>query len=415
MLIKSLNLKGYHLCKNTNVELCDTLTSLIGINGSGKTTILKGLFLLKQALRPRNSFRYKNTKEYSTIQLNISFYHEKKQIDLKTELYYIVDQDLDEEIIFSSSKWRIEGLAKGKWLDIPLDALANENQLSLFEHNVKKIQINELTKSWYSYKTIKDVIPQSVFEIVFSVVNFINGFSYYSATKFSEPTKCSSSIELDDNSYLRRTRQYPHDSFIMDLYRLKNEKDIDFQRFMNLINNYGIGLIKDIRFQQIPISYDVVNVKADGKIATDKRDKLIIVPQFLINSNWISPSQLSEGTFKSIALLFYLISSKSTFIMIEEPEICIHHGLLNSLIEVIQNESKRKQIIISTHSDYVLDCLMPENVVIISNIVEKGIIAKKMSHSLSKNGYKALHQYLNEVGNLGEYWKEGGLDNDFNQ
>jgi len=33
-----------------------------------------------------------------------------------------------------------------------------------------------------------------------------------------------------------------------------------------------------------------------------------------------------------------------------------------------------------------------------------------LGKTLSKKDLKALHLYLNETGNLGEYWKESGFD-----
>ncbi len=53
--------------------------------------------------------------------------------------------------------------------------------------------------------------------------------------------------------------------------------------------------------------------------------------------------------------------------ILEEPEVCIHHGLLDSILDLILESSEKKQIIISTHSDFVLDKLDPENVFMVTN------------------------------------------------
>ena len=98
--------------------------------------------------------------------------------------------------------------------------------------------------------------------------------------------------------------------------------------------------------------------------------------------------------------------------MIEEPEVCIHHGLLSSIISLIKSQSKQKQIVISTHSDFVLDHLDPENLVLVKRQPNKGTKATQLSKSMSTNDYKVLREYLEESGNLGEYWREGGLDNE---
>ena len=40
----------------------------------------------------------------------------------------------------------------------------------------------------------------------------------------------------------------------------------------------------------------------------------------------------------------------------------MHHGLLASIVELIIIYSRRKQIVMSTHSDFVLDKIDPRNV-----------------------------------------------------
>ena len=143
-----------------------------------------------------------------------------------------------------------------------------------------------------------------------------------------------------------------------------------------------------------------------------KKLKKKVVPSIIIDNLNLSPNQLSEGTFKTLALVFYILNDDSNLLLIEEPEVCVHHGLLNSIIELIKIQSNFKQIIISTHSDFVLDKLEPENVVLVDKNRNKGTIAKSLFKTLSKNEFQALKDYLENSGNLGEYWKEGGFEDE---
>ena len=63
---------------------------------------------------------------------------------------------------------------------------------------------------------------------------------------------------------------------------------------------------------------------------------MLVVPQFVIGTNALSPNDFSEGTFKTITLLFYLMTEKSSALLIEEPEVCVHHGLLSSIVRADQ-------------------------------------------------------------------------------
>jgi predicted ATP-dependent endonuclease of OLD family len=411
MIIKSAIITNYHSCRKTRIVFDPQLTALIGINGSGKTSILRALLLLKNAFKSHRYYRSLSSTDYIKSQIILEMQEDEDTIILKADIYYAFDEDLNENVVFSTTKWKINDLAGNEWMDIPIEVITPNNQMAMFEYNAKKIGINALTKSWYKYKNIKNIIPNNVYDIISKVITYILGFNYYSATQFSDPGKCPSSIEVDNETQYRRMRSNIHYTFLQDLYNLKNNDENTFLRYLALVNKKGIGLISDIKFQKINISSETVDIKISGFVNTQKRQKIIIIPKIKIGYSYLSPSQLSEGTFKTLALIFYAISTKSSFIMIEEPEVCVHHGLLNSIIEIIKAESKYKQIALSTHSDYVLDRLIPENVVLINKEELKGTTTRKLSLALTKNGYKAMHEYLESSGSLGEYWKEGGLDN----
>jgi predicted ATPase len=118
---------------------------------------------------------------------------------------------------------------------------------------------------------------------------------------------------------------------------------------------------------------------------------------------------LSEGTFKTLVLLFHLITEESSALLIEEPEVCVHHGLLASILEIIRSSSMRKQIILSTHSDFVLDHVKPENVIGVKFEKSLGTVARSIQKSMNRKELSALRDYLETTGNLGDFWREGGL------
>lgn len=104
-----------------------------------------------------------------------------------------------------------------------------------------------------------------------------------------------------------------------------------------------------------------------------------------------------------------MITEDSTALLIEEPEVCVHQGLLSSILELIKSSSRHKQMIISTHSDYVLDHVSPDNVFRVTSDKTKGTVARHIRKTMTSKEYSALREYLDQEGNLGEYWREGGL------
>jgi predicted ATPase len=171
-----------------------------------------------------------------------------------------------------------------------------------------------------------------------------------------------------------------------------------------------LKLIDELAFREVTTSSIEHTVRVGGKVEVRRRYKLLIVPQFRIGKHRLSPNQLSEGTFKTLALLFHVITENSTALLIEEPEVCIHQGLLSSILELIKKYSHDKQMIISTHSDYVLDHVGPENVFRVNYDKTTGTGVRHIRKTMSVREYGALREYLENEGNLGEYWREGGIE-----
>jgi hypothetical protein len=328
-------------------------------------------------------------------------------------IYFETDERNNDEVQFSNIKWKLN--EKSKWLNIPNELIIYHERMRYVDDVHLDLNFrSSLNTKWLMSKIKSSELPtEHEQKILSDVISFFNGISYYSASQFSDPSRSPVSIELEENRPLRRPRSLVgHDQFILDLYKSFKTKDNQYRRYLSTVNNEGIGLVDDISFTEYDMPSSSYNVQSGGKITKIEKNRQLIVPSVSIDGSQLSPNQLSEGTFKTLALLFYVLTDESKLLLIEEPEVCIHHGLLSSIIALIKSQSKQKQIVISTHSDFVLDHLEPENLVLVKRQSNKGTSAKQLSKTISANDYKVLREYLKESGNLGEYWKEGGLDND---
>ena len=101
-----------------------------------------------------------------------------------------------------------------------------------------------------------------------------------------------------------------------------------------------------------------------------------VVPQFLVDSHkgsnyFLDPIQLSDGTLRIFGLLLHLYQQpQPSFLAMEEPEQTIHPGLLNLLVDAINEASMSMQIVLTTHSPYVLDFFPVECLRVVT--LEKG-------------------------------------------
>jgi predicted ATP-dependent endonuclease of OLD family len=397
MKVHNVEINNYRSCIQTKFDLPNNLMALIGANGVGKSNILYGLQMFSKSERNRRFFSEQSKEDLLSTSINLIVEFEEKIIFIRAKFFYQTDERNNDEIYYTELKYRIQGQNSRKWNSV------NPVIFEFIEY-LKKKRITEYPKEFQSEKA----------KFSIRLVRSLSNISYYSATQFSDPSKCPISIELDDYRISHRASRAnrTHQQFIFDLYRAYKSQEPSFTLFLNTVGQNGLGLIDNIEFRDHEIPSSSYKVRAGGQIQQIENSKTIVVPSIIIDGLTLSPNQLSEGTFKTLALVFYILNDENEFLLIEEPEVCVHHGLLNSILQLIKQQSRHKQIIISTHSDYVLDMLEPENILLVHKTSDKGTKANAISNMLSANDYRILKDYLEQEGNLGEYWKEGGFDDE---
>lgn len=86
---------------------------------------------------------------------------------------------------------------------------------------------------------------------------------------------------------------------------------------------------------------------------------------------WIDLSQESDGTVRLLGLLTALYQTRSLPLMgIEEPELTVHPGAMAQLADLLNEASRRSQVIVTTHSPDLIDCLTDYRTVESLRIVE---------------------------------------------
>ena len=128
------------------------------------------------------------------------------------------------------------------------------------------------------------------------------------------------------------------------------------------------------------------------------------VQVFLKEGNLQIPAtRLSDGTLRYLCLLAILCNPNlPSLVCLEEPELGLHPDVLPGLADLLRETSERCQLIVTTHSDTLVDALTdtPESIVVCEK--ENGqtrlkrLDGKELSHWLEK--YR-----------LGELWTSGEL------
>lgn len=96
-----------------------------------------------------------------------------------------------------------------------------------------------------------------------------------------------------------------------------------------------------------------------------------LVAQFKHGTNghgkWFDAGQESDGTLRVAGILTALLQEPPLpLIGIEEPELTVHPGALPLLVDYLRQTTLRSQVLITTHSPELLDCIEPESVRVVS-------------------------------------------------
>ena len=125
---------------------------------------------------------------------------------------------------------------------------------------------------------------------------------------------------------------------------------------------------------------------------------------FLQEGNITIPAtRLSDGTLRYLSLLAILCHPRPPpLVCIEEPELGLHPDIIPGLAELLREASQRCQLIVTTHSDILVDALTetPESVV---------VCEKEKGQTRMKRLDKAELSHWLEKYRLGELWSSGEL------
>lgn len=117
----------------------------------------------------------------------------------------------------------------------------------------------------------------------------------------------------------------------------------------------------------------------------------------------IPATRLSDGTLRYLCLLAILCHpAPGPLICIEEPELGLHPDILPSLADLLKEASERTQIVVTTHSDILVDAL--------SDTPDSLLVAERSDHgtSLTRLNEQDLKPWLAKY-RLGQLWTRGEI------
>ena len=242
------------------------------------------------------------------------------------------------------------------------------------------------------------------------------------ATRQRKLARETVNTELSILAQRRDPEQYPEISYLAETYekfriyrewafgrntvfREPQKADIRSDRLEEGFSNLGLFLS---RLQKTPKAKTaIVNGLKDLYDGVTDFDPVVeggTVQVFFTEGDFSVPAtRLSDGTLRYLCLLAILCDPEPPpLICIEEPELGLHPDILPKLADLLVLASERTQLIVTTHSDILVDSMTERPEVIV--VCEKHEGATTM-HRLKKDELKSwLEKYR-----LGQLWTRGQI------
>ncbi|ABC30216.1 predicted ATPase [Hahella chejuensis KCTC 2396] len=381
MLLKSISIKNFlsYGEKEQYISL-QPLNIIIGPNGSGKTNLIEAIELLHAA-----------PKDLLAAIRNGGGVHELLWKRSSANPVAVL------EAILTDSQ-------KKQDLRYSLSFTAISQRFELIEERIESVEKKSSNSNFSSF------------------YEFSNGKGFLSVKGKKKSSSENIDVNLSILSQRKDPEQYPEVTYLGEVFsKIRLYREWSFGRSMpsrlpqkaDLPNDYlepdskNLGLLLN-RFSKEPTVKKKILRALQGLYEgiTDYGVQIEggTVQVFFFEDNITIPaSRLSDGTLRYLCLLAILFHpNPPPLICIEEPELGLHPDVLPALAEILKEASERCQLIVTTHSDVLVDAMsdQPESVL----VAERG----EDGSTLTRLDGKKLKPWLEKY-RLGQLWTRGEI------
>jgi|GEM_PF-2381668 ABC transporter, ATP-binding protein len=378
MILKSVKIKGLYGYINKNIDFLENETYLVGSNGSGKSSILRII----------DAFFSKNINFFETLDCeNIIFEFENQGKN------YEVSLEWKEEVSFNRILEDFENKKKCYICDLKnIKKKDNKKDLEIIRENKK--MLDEVLKGFARVKkSNKEKLSQENIKYLDTIFDFFDLYNKidnsnkdiielsreYLENLFEEDIVLSLGIEYpnEKKSYIEKLNYIEKlKNSITSLPEAKIDKILDELFPSRVIKKIWREKGKEYLLAEI----EAINNKIKANLFSKKFKKYIkIINTFLVHSGKevyfekkeanfylrllerkkiIDIEFLSTGETEILNLCTQLFFNEKKIIIIDEPEKSLHlewQILFGKIIEAILGYDNDLQIIIATHSPFIVD------------------------------------------------------------
>lgn len=356
-MIKSIHLKNFFSFKEQKIVF-GTANFMVGINGAGKSNLIKAFRLLRATLTEGgleeliinkwggfDAIYFKGNDIDDNPHFSIEFEFDNNVLGeygykFQEAVFYAIDiykMASTQNYTVKEKFCNKEDGKTGYWYFKANQGkgLAREGKLTDDQHTVK-YTLDSTSDSMLSQLKDSDRYPQIT--TLRKAIADIAIYNYFNTTEDSpirKPAAPAAATKLvADGSNLSQLLNWININFKKDYRQIKAS--------LNAINPY----ITDINFHPL-------NTNIELLLEEEKLDSAVHV------------AHVSDGTLRFLCLMAIIHNpQRGRLVCIDEPEVGLHPDMIQEIMEGIDQASEKTQFLITTHSELVLNQTTVDNVIV---------------------------------------------------
>ncbi|WP_046244903.1 AAA family ATPase [Hymenobacter terrenus] len=345
-----LRIKNYRALRDVEFRDLTPLTVFIGPNGSGKSTVLDALDFLAEAVRgnlvgaweKRNRFAGMRTRgSEGNIEFEVEIYfdnktphlHYKIVLDESNATAFVADEVLS---LVDANLERLFYLDRSAVNHPRYEGFENIEKVNGYFDNIGNSYINAKSRSLLSSALVTAETIQQPWALALWVANVLSSYRY---------------VHLTDDHLKGYSDAGPREKLSPNGDNLPN--------VLYHLHTKHPDVLANITAQMrgwVPGLADIVpEITSDERLLLRFRDGPFEKP--------LPAQYMSDGTMRLAALLTLLYEPNAAGLLgLEEPENELHPRLLTRLAEELMKATETRQLLMATHSPFLLDSFEPEQV-----------------------------------------------------
>jgi hypothetical protein len=377
-MLKSLQIRHFHSCKDVLVDDIGESLLLVGPNNAGKTTILKALcwardVAMKGGLVNGYAFFHASSVEVE-FALQDCIYR-----------YSVAATTDDTRSPFPSAGYaeKLSSTVNGVQRDIVIRN--NEELIHVADGKQLAYSVGRLDASLAFLSKLSGELGAEIR----TIISFLGNINYYALESISgevpffinEEMLTAWKTETFEPNAAHECLMKLVDLWLHDSETFDEVKEVLGPKHLNLIDDISVENKTDIG-EKLP--------------ATGKGNDYAIF--FHTSYSYAYYEDLSFGTKRILQIVIAMLYKSSSVLLFEQPEDGIHPGLLSRLTGVLLSYVDPMQLILTSHSPSVINVVGAHDIRLIE--APEGTT---QVHALSADEIAKAEKYVDETGQLADY------------